>query len=277
MRRTVAPGRGRGGLRGWVPPRAVHDWHHVAMSDLPVGHGRPPSRGARRGARVSRLPRAPAVVERFTEAYLYESVNDVRFRGDLDAARGLCGDHVREMLRADGRQSGGLLAPAILLDALLRVREEELRAVATARGPMRRRRARDASRPADCPVCREAASVVDGALRHLVRSTEDPRWAEAVAGMEICLEHLVTMMAAPGRPSGWAAVERRQLEASPPSAVASSHTRTTRRTIGGISPPGRTGTRWTRRLGSWAVVAGRSAEAATLRSTRSVRRCGSRP
>lgn len=196
-----------------MPPRAVHDWHHVAMSDLPVR-----DMAGLRLADLAAVPGCPGcherqrVVERFTEAYLYESVNDVRFRGDLDAARGLCGDHVREMLRADGRQSGGLLAPAILLDALLRVREEELRAVATARGPMRRRRARDASRPADCPVCREAASVVDGALRHLVRSTEDPRWAEAVAGMEICLEHLVTMMAAPGRPSGWAAVERRQLE-----------------------------------------------------------------
>ncbi len=150
-------------------------------------------------------------------------------------------------------------------------------AVATARGPMRRRRARDASRPADCPVCREAASVVDGALRHLVRSTEDPRWAEAVAGMEICLEHLVTMMAAPGRPSGWAAVERRQLERV--AAIRSrliahaDHSAHDRRHLATREDR----TRWTRRLGSWAVVAGRSAEAATLRSTRSVRRCGSRP
>jgi hypothetical protein len=151
-------------------------------------------------------------VERYTEAYLYESVNDVRFRGDLDAARGLCGDHVREMLRADARLSGGLLGPAILLDAIIRVREDELRAVASARGPMRRRRARDASQPAACPVCREATGAVEGLLRHLVRATEDARWADAVAGMELCLEHLVVMMASPGRPAGWAAVERRQLE-----------------------------------------------------------------
>lgn len=151
-------------------------------------------------------------MERFTEAYLYESVNDVRFRGDLDAARGLCGDHVREMLRADARLSGGLLGPAILLDAIIRVRQDELRAVASARGPMRRRRARDASQPAACPVCREAATAVEGTLAHLVRSTEDPRWADTVAGMEVCLEHLVVMMGSARRPAGWAAVERRQLE-----------------------------------------------------------------
>lgn len=151
-------------------------------------------------------------MERHTEAYLYESVNDVRFRGDLDAARGLCGDHVREMLRADGRLSGGLLGPAILLDAMLRVREDELRAVASARGPMRRRRVRDAAQPAACPVCREAASVVEGMLAHLVRSTEDPRWADVVAGMDVCLEHLVVMMGSPRRPPAWTAVERAQLE-----------------------------------------------------------------
>jgi hypothetical protein len=152
------------------------------------------------------------VVDRYVAAFLYESVNDVSFRGDLDAARGLCGEHVREMLRIDQRESGGMLGPAILLDAILRVREAELRAAAAARGPLRSRRLRQAARPAACPVCREATSVVDGALRQLVRRTEDPRWADAVAAAEVCLEHLVAMMGAPERPAGWEAVERRQLE-----------------------------------------------------------------
>lgn len=178
----------------------VRDMAEVRLAELVAAPGCPGCRERQR------------VVERYTEAYLYESVNDVRFRGDLDAARGLCGDHVREMLRADARQSGGLLGPAILLDAMIRVRDEELRALAGARGPMRRRRAADAARPAACPVCREATRAVEGVLRHLVRSTEDPRWAAEVAGLEVCLEHLVAMMAAPGRPSGWAAAERQQLE-----------------------------------------------------------------
>jgi hypothetical protein len=152
------------------------------------------------------------VVERYTEAYLYESVNDVRFRADLDTARGMCGEHVREMLRADRRQAGGALGPAILLDAMLRVREGELRAAAGARGPIRSRRVREAARPAACPVCTEVTQRVEGALRQLVRLTADDAWAGAVASAELCLDHLLVMMAAPGRPTAWDAVERRQLE-----------------------------------------------------------------
>jgi hypothetical protein len=152
------------------------------------------------------------VVERYTEAYLYESVNDVRFRADLDAARGMCGEHVREMLRADRRRSGGMLGPAILLDAMLRVREAELQAATGAPGPLRSRRVKDASRPPACPVCSEAAGAVRGTLGHLVRLTHDPQWADAVAHSDVCLEHLAAMMATPERPRGWSAVERSQLE-----------------------------------------------------------------
>jgi hypothetical protein len=152
------------------------------------------------------------VVERYTEAYLYESVNDVRFRAELDTARGMCGVHVAEMLRADRRTAGGALGPAILLDAMLRVREVELRAAAGSRGPIRSRRIREASRRAECPVCAEVTQRVEGFLRHLVRLTADPAWAEAAGDAELCLDHLLAMMAAPGRPPGWDAAERRQLE-----------------------------------------------------------------
>ena len=180
-----------------LPVRDVADVH---LSELVASPGCP-------GCRERQL-----VVERFIEAFLYESVNDVRFRGDLDAARGMCGNHVREMLRADRRRSGGMLGPAILLDAMLRVRETELQAAVGSPGPLRSRRIRDAARPAACPVCHEASSVVAGTLRHLVRSTDDPRWAEAVASSDLCLEHLVAMMGARDRPSGWNAVERSQLD-----------------------------------------------------------------
>lgn len=151
------------------------------------------------------------VVERYTEAFLYESVNDVRFRADLDVARGICGPHVQAMLAVDRRTAGGMLGPAILLDAMLRVRLAELQAALGAPRPIRSRRLRDAARPAACPVCREVASTIDALLRHLVRQTDDPTWAEAVAGADLCLEHLVAMMATPDRPAGWAEVERRQL------------------------------------------------------------------
>jgi hypothetical protein len=187
--------------------------HHVAMPELPTrdlasvhlaellaARGCP-------GCRERQL-----VVERYTEAYLYESVNDVRFRADLDTARGMCGEHVREMLRADRRESGGALGPAILLDAMLRVREGELRAAAGARGPIRSWRVREAARPAACLVCAEVSQRVEGVLRHLVRLTADDAWADAVGSAELCLDHLLVMMAAPGRPPAWEGAERRQLE-----------------------------------------------------------------
>jgi hypothetical protein len=183
-----------------MPDLPTRDLASVHLAELLAEQGCP-------GCRERRL-----VVERYSEAYLYESVTDVRFRGELDTARGMCGEHVREMLRADRRQAGGALGPAILLDAMLRVRESELRAASIARGPIRSRRIREAARPAACPVCAEVAQRVEGILRHLVRLTADPVWADAVGDAEPCLDHLLAMMAAPDRPSAWDGLERRQLE-----------------------------------------------------------------
>lgn len=183
------------------------------MSELPVRD--------MSGVDLARLLEAPGcpgcnqrakAVDRYVEAFLYESVNAVGFRADLDAARGLCGEHVRAMLRIDRRESGGMLGPAILLDAMLRVREAELREVVASPRPLRARRVKGAARPAECPVCAEATSAVSTSLRQLVRMTEDASWAEAVADADVCLEHLVAMVATPARPARWAAVERRQLE-----------------------------------------------------------------
>ncbi|MET0771714.1 MAG: DUF6062 family protein, partial [Candidatus Limnocylindrales bacterium] len=150
-----------------MPDLPTRDLASVHLSELLAAPGCP-------GCRERQT-----VVERYSEAYLYESVNDVRFRAELDTARGMCGDHVREMLRADRRQAGGALGPAILLDAMLRVREAELRAATGARGPLRSRRTREAARPAECPVCAEVTQRVGGVLRHLVRLTADPAWADA--------------------------------------------------------------------------------------------------
>jgi len=78
------------------------------------------------------MPGCPLCRERrrteaaFLEAILAESVNDVGFRADLDAARGFCASHSRAILDVDRRRAGSLGA-AILLRAMLRVRLAEWR------------------------------------------------------------------------------------------------------------------------------------------------------
>lgn len=150
-------------------------------------------------------------IGRFIDGFLYESVNDVTFRRDLDAARGFCAVHTHALFDADRRLSGGMLGSAILLGAILRIREHELRTAHSARGISRGRRVQDAARPPACLVCAEAAHIDEVAAGSLVRFSADTLWAEAVGAAEMCLEHLVTLMAAPGRPAGWAAVEEQQL------------------------------------------------------------------
>ncbi len=126
-------------------------------------------------------------------------------------ARGFCGPHVSMILAVDRQHSGGMLGPSILLDAVIRIREAELVAVVGSTGWNRRRRLPEASRPAACPVCREAASAASVALRTLVRASADIAWSTALAAAEFCLEHLLGLMAVPSPPPGWATVERGQM------------------------------------------------------------------
>jgi hypothetical protein len=148
---------------------------------------------------------------RYIQGFLYESVNDVEFRRELDAARGFCGVHIGSITLVDRGQSGGMLGPSILFEAIVRVREAELAAVVGASDWTRRRRSRDAVRPPGCPACRQARAMTTVTLRTLVRCAADPGWSAAMAVAEFCLEHLAGLMAVPGSPAGWAVVERGQL------------------------------------------------------------------
>ncbi|HVL53125.1 MAG TPA: DUF6062 family protein [Vitreimonas sp.] len=155
--------------------------------------------------------RVTDITTRFVDAMLYESVNDVPFRAELDAGRGFCRHHVHEVLSANRNRTGGSLASAILLGAMLRVRRGEL-GQARGGGRARSRRLEAAAAAPDCPICRQADRGLAGAAESLVRLSAQEAWAEALAQAPWCLEHLVRLMAEPRRPPAFASVEGRQLE-----------------------------------------------------------------
>jgi hypothetical protein len=154
--------------------------------------------------------RVDDVAARFVDGILAESVNDVQFRGELDAARGFCPTHVHRLLQANRERVGGTLSSAILLGAVLRVRRRELAGVRPARGRSRAKRLEAAARPADCPVCGQAARGLSNAVGSLVRLSADPAWADALAHAPFCLAHLVRLLAAPDRPASFEAIEAAQ-------------------------------------------------------------------
>lgn len=190
------------------------------MSSVPGPDGpRLPSRDLAtvRLAELFRQPGCPLcrhrdrALVRYIEGFMYESVNDVAFRASLDAARGFCGPHTSDVLTGGRHVSGGMLGSAILFGAILRVREQELRALRDAGGLSRGRRAKEALRSPTCLVCTEATGVDAAAATSVLRLAADPAWAEVVGDAAVCLEHLAALMAAPNRPTAWAEVERRQL------------------------------------------------------------------
>jgi hypothetical protein len=70
----------------------------------------------------------------------------------------------------------------------------------------------DASRPAACQVCRQAAAAEVSAAERFVRLSADGAWAEALSTAPFCLEHLLALMAQPRPPGPWKQVEARHLE-----------------------------------------------------------------
>jgi Family of unknown function (DUF6062) len=148
---------------------------------------------------------------RYIEGFMYESVNDVAFRATLDAARGFCGPHTTDVLAGGRHVTGGMEGSAILFGAVLRVRERELRAVHTAGGLSRGRRAQEAAKPPSCLVCAEATSVDRAAVASLMRLATEREWAAAIGEAALCLDHLAALMSAPGRPASWSVIEDRQL------------------------------------------------------------------
>lgn len=149
--------------------------------------------------------------DQWLESILSESVNDVPFRQALDAARGLCRRHAREVLEADRRRSGSLGA-AILLRATLVARLRELEATHAARGWTRARRATEAARTPACPGCAREATTDAWLASAVVRLAADAAWSDAIGAAPVCLPHLVALMRERGASPGWEAAEARQLE-----------------------------------------------------------------
>ncbi len=152
-----------------------------------------------------------ATEARFLDSWLYERVQDVRTRRELDETRGLCEDHVHALLAADRARAGGGLGTSILVEAMLRVRLAELVHAHGARGRGRGRRLADAAAAPACLVCHEVARTEDAMLDGLQAHCSQPAWAEAIATAEFCLAHLRGMMRRSGDDAPWRAVEARQL------------------------------------------------------------------
>jgi hypothetical protein len=182
-----------------VPELPVHSGADARLADAFAAPGCPLCR-----ERVDR--------ERsYMASILAEFVNDVPFRRRLDEARGFCEPHVHALVEADRRGSGGLLGPAILFNAQLRIRLREVTAAHAARGRSKSKRVADAQTPSRCPICAEVRRADQVTVAGLVHLTADPVWADAVAAADLCLEHLLALMAEGPTTPAWAAIEARQL------------------------------------------------------------------
>jgi hypothetical protein len=182
-----------------TPQLPARDLVDVRLAEILSARGCPACRGR------------AAAERRFVDAWLYESVNDVRMRRELDETRGFCDRHIHALLAADRARAGGGLGTSILYEAMLRIRVAELSAAHAARGRGRAKRLSDAATPPRCMVCREAATgerdVVEGLLAHL----GDPAWAEAIGSAACCLPHLRELMAGGSGDPRWAPIESRQI------------------------------------------------------------------
>lgn len=156
--------------------------------------------------------RARAAAEnRFLDSWLYERVQDVRTRRELDETRGLCEDHIHALLAADRARAGGGLGTSILHEAMLRVRLAELVHAHGARGRGRGKRLAEAAAPPACLVCREVAGQADATLDGLRAHLPQSPWADAIATAELCLAHLTDLARRCGDDERWRPVEARQL------------------------------------------------------------------
>jgi hypothetical protein len=182
------------------------------MPELPVHSG-----ADARLADAFASPGCPLCRERvdrersYLASILAEFVNDVPFRGRLDEARGFCEAHVHALVEADRRGSGGLLGPAILFRAVMRIRLREVEAAEAARGRSKSKRAAEARTPPRCPICAEVRRADQVTVAGVVHLTADAAWADAVGGADLCLDHLLALMAEGAATAAWSAIEARQL------------------------------------------------------------------
>lgn len=183
-----------------MTPLPARDISEIHLSDLIDEPGCPLCRERARSG------------QRFIESFLWEGVNDVGLRRQLDEARGFCPPHTHALLAANRKQSGGTLASAILFGAVVRVRRSEIEAARAAGRRPGRNRVADLRRAPACPVCQRESEAVASALAGLLRLSADEAWAEALKAAPFCLDHLLGLMAHAGRAAGWAPIEAAQLE-----------------------------------------------------------------
>lgn len=133
---------------------------------------------------------ATSAARRFLESVLYEQANDVAFRPRLIAGGGFCARHTQVAADVDRARTGGALATAILLQAVLRPRLAALGELEGGRKPSKR--LTEATREAwDCPVCgHERRAVSDAVERSVEHAAGDPLWRDWVAGGGYCLDHM---------------------------------------------------------------------------------------
>lgn len=169
---------GRAEAASGLPVRDIADIH---LADLVGGGGCP----------ICALRSTTAA--RYLASVLWEGVNDPPTRAELVRAGGYCREHSHRLIEINREQSGGVLGTAILYAAILRSRLERVR-------PLRERGRRTptpelvvATRPPDCPVCRQVSGAVADASSRLVHLTVEPAWAEALAKAELCLDDLLLL------------------------------------------------------------------------------------
>jgi hypothetical protein len=125
----------------------------------------------------------------YLQSLLGEGVTDPQTRGELRQARGFCRAHTHALLETDRAESGGALGAAILLEAALGWRLDEVEAVRDARRKATRRRA--AASPPACPVCAHVEQAAVRAGRDIVGWLSDEAWHAELAGAALCIDDLL--------------------------------------------------------------------------------------
>jgi hypothetical protein len=145
-------------------------------------------------------------------AIIEERVLDIGFRATLERREGFCRRHVRELLVADRRETGGMLGTSILYGAILHRRLELVVAAAAMRGRRRRAAVGLARVRPPCVACAQGDEAVATALARSVERATDPAWAEALATAPFCLDDLLALADVARDDASFAPILRRQIE-----------------------------------------------------------------
>jgi Family of unknown function (DUF6062) len=146
------------------------------------------------------------------DAIIGERVLDIGFRAELERTVGFCRRHVAELVETDRRGSGGILGSSILLAAVIQRRLGEVVGGIGTSGRGLRKRLRSARQRPPCIVCTQGASAVGTALGRLAERSRDAAWANAMTGMELCLDDFLDLWAAAGAERAFEPIAEAQLD-----------------------------------------------------------------